>query len=94
MKHQNAWLFNLMLIGTAFLWGVSFLWVKDALNAGLDSSFFLFLRYLLASLIWLPFCGKEVKKLTFRQVLMGLTVAFSLCRHVGADHRSGHDHAL
>ncbi len=78
MKHQNAWLFNLMLIGTAFLWGVSFLWVKDALNAGLDSSFFLFLRYLLASLIWLPFCGKEVKKLTFRQVLMGLTVGFFL----------------
>ena len=78
MKHQNAWVYNLMLIGTAFLWGVSFLWVKDALNAGLDSSFFLFLRYLLASLLWLPFCGKELKTLSRRQVFMGLTVGFFL----------------
>lgn len=51
MKTQKALFYNFLLVATAFIWGVSFLWVKDALNAGLDSSFFLFLRYLLASLL-------------------------------------------
>ena len=61
MKTQKALFYNFLLVATAFIWGVSFLWVKDALNAGLDSSFFLFLRYLLASLLWLPVCAKDRK---------------------------------
>lgn len=78
MKTQKALFYNFLLVATAFIWGVSFLWVKDALNAGLDSSFFLFLRYLLASLLWLPVCAKELRQATGRQIWMGVVVGFFL----------------
>ena len=78
MKTQKAFFYHFLLVATAFIWGVSFLWVKDALNAGLDSSFFLFLRYLLASLLWLPVCAKELRQATGRQILMGALVGVFL----------------
>lgn len=78
MKQGKAWFYNLILVLTALCWGVSFIWVKDILNAKMDSSFFLFIRYLLASLIWLPLCMKDLRRVTARQVLMGVTVGVFL----------------
>ena len=78
MKKENALFYNGLLIMTALCWGVSFIWVKDVLNANMDSSFFLFLRYLLASLIWLPFCWKDLKQATARQLGAGFLVGIFL----------------
>lgn len=78
MKQNKAWFYNLILVLTALCWGVSFIWVKDILNANMDSSFFLFIRYLLASLLWLPFCLKDLRRVTGRQVLMGVIVGVFL----------------
>lgn len=78
MKTQKALFYHGLLVATAFIWGISFLWVKDALNANMDSSFFLFLRYLLASLLWLPLCAGELRRASWRQILMGAIVGFFL----------------
>lgn len=78
MKESKKIVYDLSLIITAFIWGISFVWVKDVLNAGMSSSFFLFLRYTLASLILLMFCIKDLKKITREQLYMGVVIGFFL----------------
>ncbi|WP_458861931.1 DMT family transporter [Acidaminobacterium chupaoyuni] len=78
MEKNKKLFYDLVLVTTALIWGVSFVWVKSVLNAGMDSSFFLFVRYLLASLIWLPFCVKDLSHITRRQLLMGVIVGLFL----------------
>ncbi len=66
------------LIISALLWGSSFPVIKFGLNSGINPISFLNFRLLLASLMIIPFIGKEIKLKYFmdkKLLLLGLTNA-------------------
>lgn len=64
-------LYEFLLIMVSFLWGMGFIWTKQGMDLGLSPFMFIFLRYTIASLIMLPFCIKELKKITKNDLIYG-----------------------
>ncbi|MGE5352577.1 MAG: DMT family transporter [Acidobacteriota bacterium] len=68
---EGALLFN------TIIWGGTFVIVKNSLN-DISSMLFVGIRFLIASLILLPFAIKELRKLDGKSVFMGLMVGVFL----------------
>lgn len=69
---KSRFLGEIYLTLAAFFWAISFIWMKDALSYGLSANQVIFIRYTIAVLMMLPFCIKELKKVTKEELLLGL----------------------
>ena len=77
-------IYTLMLLTTALIWGMAFIWLKQILDAGINAQIMVALRYNIAALIMLPFCWRRfklVKPVDFVKggiigMLLGLGVLF------------------
>lgn len=78
MKINKKIIYSGALVLTSFIWGIAFIWVKSALNAGMDSSLLMFVRYTLAALVLFPFCAKGLFKLSRKQMVMGIIMGVAL----------------
>lgn len=68
---NSRFLGEIYLIFTAFLWAISFIWMKDALTYGLKANQVIFVRYTIATLMMLPFCIKDLKRVTKEELFLG-----------------------
>jgi len=67
-------LMEAMLLFATLFWGLSFIWIKQVSNWGIDANVFLTLRYSIAALLILPFCTKELRTITRRELIYGLLI--------------------
>lgn len=52
-------------------WGMAFIWIKQITETGMDTNAFVAIRYGIAALLMTPFCIKELRRITRRELMYG-----------------------
>lgn len=75
---DKKYFIELLLIAVTLAWGISFIWSKQAMMSGISTDAFLTMRYMISGLVLLPFCLKEMKSATKKQVMKGVFIGVLL----------------
>ena len=75
---NSKYVYELYLILASIFWAVAFIWIKQAMNDGLSANQIILVRYSVASVMMLPFCIKDIRKITKIQLLYGLIAGIFL----------------
>ncbi|MEE9553208.1 MAG: DMT family transporter [candidate division Zixibacteria bacterium] len=71
---RQRYLADISLFLVTIIWGLSFTILKNVLEEQLSPIFFVFLRFLVASIIVYPFCAKSLKKLGKEGFIGGVVI--------------------
>ena len=61
---RSKWFLELLLVLVTLFWGLSYIWVKQITDAGLNVNAFASIRYIIATCCMLPLTLREVKQAT------------------------------
>ncbi len=68
---QSKFFVEGMLLAATFFWGMSFIWMKDVTNVGMNSDAAMSIRYWIAVAVMLPVVWKQLIKIGKREIMQG-----------------------
>lgn len=78
MKNKNNFLVTLGLLSVALIWGSGFIATQIAIDEGLSSTFIMFIRFTMATIMMGVFVRKDLKEIKAKDIKGGVIVGIFL----------------